>query len=160
MKRPLSNTNFYDINENMVVDDFHTWRNILCNRRISPQLLQLISKFDVGQIKEVRLGIEHGLSEACIRTYVEPKLSYWLMEQVRLGFEDGLSISQVEMYIHLDDAEGMRQMRLGIKNHLTKEQLEALIKLPPVYMCTAREEFEFQNAVSSIKSLIEHYPKD
>lgn len=160
MKRPFNSTNFYDINENMVVDDFDGWRDILCNRRISPQLLQLISKFNVGQIKEVRLGIEHGLSEACIRTYVEPKLRDWLMEQVRLGFEDGLSISQVEMYIHLDDAEGMKQMRLGFKNHLTKEQLEALIETAPAYMDTVRKEFEFQNAVSSIKSLIDHYPKD
>lgn len=160
MKRPFDFTNFFDINENMVVDDFHGWRDILCNRRISPQLLQLISKFTVSQLKEVRLGIEHGLSEACIKKYVEPKLSYWLMEQVRLGFEDGLSISQVEMYIHLDDAEGMKQMRLGIKNHLTEEQLEQLVKTAPAYMNTVREVFEFKNAASSIKSLIEHYPKD
>ena len=160
MQRPFGSTNFYDVNENMVVDDFHGWQDILCNRRISHQLLQLISRFNVSQIKEVRLGIEHSLSEEYIKTYVKPKLSQQLMEQVRLGFEDGLSIAQVGMYIHLDDAEGMKQMRLGIKNHLSAEQLEQLIKVSPAYMSTVRKELEFKNAVDSIKTLISQYPKE
>lgn len=103
----------------------------------------------------VRLGIEHGLSEACIRTYVEPQLSYWLMEQVRLGFEAGLTLTQVQLYLHLTDA--MKQIRLGIKNGLTKEQLGELSKKSPALMQDTRERFEFENAANCITNLISNY---
>lgn len=157
MKRPLHSTNYYDINENMVVDDFDSWCDILRNRRISPQMLQLISKFSVGQVTEVRLGIEHGLTEKCIRVYVEPKLPFWRMEQVRLGFEDGLTLTQVQLYLHLTDADAMKQVRLGIKNGLSQDQLDELIKTTPDMMQDIRERFEYENAVNCIKNLISSY---
>lgn len=160
MQQHFNSNNFSEITENMVRDNFERWHDILYNRRISPQLLQSISKFNADTLKEVRLGIEHGLSEEQIRVYAESNLYYAHMEQIRLGFEEGLTFEQVQLYsqrIHLNE---MRQIRLGIKNGLTQKQLECLINADVSRMLSIRQRFEFENAVNSIKPLIEQYPKE
>ena len=160
MSRPNGFSNFYDIYENMAADDFDSWRDILCNRRISKKLLQTISNFDIGQIKQVRLGVEHKLSSEAIEFYANKKYNSEKMEQIRLGFEQGLTLSQIEMYANLTYAEEMSEMRLAILHGLSQEQLTKLLQAPYGWMPSERQQFEFMNKMDTIKTLISLYPDD
>jgi hypothetical protein len=49
-------------------------------------------KYTVEEVKEARLGIEHGLSPEKVFEYFKPGLGYKVMEQIRLFMEAETSI--------------------------------------------------------------------
>ena len=54
--------------------------------------------FNEQQIKEIRLGIEHGLSTTRIRLYANAEYDSHQMEQIRLAIENGLTDEQIATF--------------------------------------------------------------
>lgn len=86
-------------------------------------------------MKQIRLGLEHGLTPEKVSIYAKPEFysfyygdyDYYnkfeekkcLMEQIRLGLEHGLSPEEVSLYAKPEfDAFQMRHIRIGLEQDL------------------------------------------
>jgi DNA-binding transcriptional MerR regulator len=142
-------------------DDIEAWEKLLENKEIR-EFMREISKMNFkgfSQIRQIRYGLENGLTIEQVKMYVNPefyaprmeqirlalehhvsnekvkiianeKYEYEQMEQIRLGFENGLTIEQVGNYSDsFFSWQQMEQIRLGCEKHLSSEKLGMFSKL-------------------------------
>jgi hypothetical protein len=103
-------------------------------------------------MKEIRLGLEHGLTPDQVKMYIDPRFKHTQMQQLRIGLEKGLDIERYAKFwyevdqmqeiqlaqehgvpfdridSHLTtilhyDKEQLKQIRLGLEHGLTDEQI-------------------------------------
>lgn len=67
-----------------------------------------VVQFSESQLREIRDGIEHGLTPEQIAVYANPTTPSWLMERIRIGLEDGLSIEGAQL---LTDCESRKEVK-------------------------------------------------
>ena len=77
--------------------------------------------FDGGQMVQIRLGFQNGLTDAQVSVYARADFDWFQMEEIRLGYKNGLTDAQVAEYAK----EGFwwKQMR-QIRKKMEKERPE------------------------------------
>ena len=74
-------------------------------------------EFDAFKMEQIRLGLEHGLSEEQINLLADSEFNSHQMREIRKGFADGLTMEQVKAYAAPRvDFHEMAAIREGLKS--------------------------------------------
>lgn len=78
--------------------------------------------YTAGQMKEIRLGFQHGLSLKHISCYCDARFSEQKMNMIRKGFEKGISVAQALEYAHPDISEDSLYHAIKIAKKTVKKK--------------------------------------
>lgn len=84
--------------------------------------LYAMSYYTAEQMKEIRLGFQHGLSLKHISCYCDSRFSVRKMNMIRMGFENGLSIEETLEFAYPDLPE--ESIYKAIKKGKTSKEKE------------------------------------
>lgn len=90
-------------------------KTILSVRKALPPSIQMKKDlFDKGQMEEIRLGLDDGLTEEQIELYADPKFNANQMAEIRGGIECGLTEEQIRIFAKPELSwKQMRDISLG-----------------------------------------------
>lgn len=91
--------------------------------------LYAVPCYTAEQMKEIRLGFQHGLSLKHISCYCDARFSDQKMNMIRKGFEKGISVVQALEYAHPDISEdslyhAIKAAKKAVRKKSHKEKIE------------------------------------